>query len=186
MPKSKKGRPPGRWPPLSSSTLSLRADREPVTAALEYRSRTERVDHAEVDVELLAGRRRREVTEQVLPAGSSIVAGDHLRNEPLAERQPVSLRARAVAVQRRVHPALEPVGVVRRQVAYPRFQVNDLLRVVRLTERDVTKAAAGGDVPKDHLDVEGRRLRPPRRPGFSAECEERRCQRGYAYRTTRE
>src|SRR5436190_4273437 len=160
MPKSKKGRPPGRWPPLSSSTLSLRADREPVTAALEYRSRTDRVDHAEVDVELLACRQRGEVPEQVLPASASVVGRDHLRNESLAERQPVALHARAVAVQRRVHRTLEPVGVVRRQVAYPCVEVSDLLRIVRLTESDVTKAATAGDVPKDDLDVEGRRFRP--------------------------
>src|SRR5881392_1423550 len=58
----------------------LEVDREPVTAALENRSRTAHVDHAEVDIELLAGRRRAEITEQVLPAGASVVGRDHLGN----------------------------------------------------------------------------------------------------------
>jgi hypothetical protein len=79
-----------------------------------------------------------------------------------------------------VHRALEQVTVVRRQVTYPCVEVHDLVGVFRLTELDVTEALTAAGVPEDDFEIEGRRLRTPRRFGVGTEREDG-CQRGDAH-----
>jgi len=151
-----------------------RVARAPVAAALEHRSKRDCVDHAEVDVERRARRDRGEVSEQLLPSGTSVVGRDRLRNEALPERQPGG--ARAAAVEDGVRRTLEHVAVVRRQVAHPGVEPDDLVGVVRLAELDVTEALTAAGIPEDDLEVERRSLRPPR-TGRGPEGEDP-CRRG--------
>jgi len=108
-----------------SEILASLADGELVAGTLQDHSRGHRVDHSEMDVELCAKRGGRQTPEQVRPAGSRWVRRDRLRDESLAECQPV--RSGAVVVHVRIRRPLAGIAVVRSQVPHPDVEVDDLV-----------------------------------------------------------
>src|SRR5213082_3219716 len=108
-----------------------------------------------MNVEPRPHRERGEVAKQLLAAGPARVGRDGLRLESLAQGEPPG--AGAVVVHFGVHGSLEQVARVRRQVAHPGVEVDDLVGVVRLPELHQAEAVAA----QHDLEIKVRRLGAP-------------------------
>src|SRR6185437_10386690 len=137
----------------------LLRNHELVTAALQYDRLARLLDYPKVNVECRTDRERRQVAEQGDLTSATGISRDRLWHRAHSQRQPIG--PGTIVVDIRVGRPLQLVVRIGLKVAHPRIEIDNPIRVVRLTELDVPESARAGDVPENDFIVEGRRLRAP-------------------------